>query len=101
MPVLHVLATNANAWQTIFHLPKIRCPSFHLRESVLHEETGLLVQHGDVGALAEAVEALVSNAEQRQRMSDSAREFAEGFSWDVSARRLEAVLGRVSGLTKD
>ncbi len=104
---VHVLPSPKEGWgisvveAAACGTPSVASDAPGLCESVLHEETGLLVQHGDVGALAEALEALVCDTEERQRMSDSAREFAEDFSWDVSARRLEVVLGRVSGLAKD
>ena len=104
---VHVLPSSKEGWgisvmeAAACGTPSVASDAPGLRESVLDEVTGLLVQHGDVGALAEAIEALVSDAKQRQRMSDSAREFAESFSWNVSARRFEIVLGRVSGLTNN
>ena len=104
---VHVLPSPKEGWgisvmeAAACGTPSVASDAPGLRESVLHEVTGLLVQHGDVGALAGAIEALVSDAKQRQRMSDSAREFAESFSWNVSARRFEVVLGRVSGLADD
>jgi len=44
------------------------------REIILDGETGLLVKVRDVGALAEAIGALLSDEEQRQRIGQSARE---------------------------
>ena len=104
---VHVLTSPKEGWgisvieAAACGTPSVASDSPGLRESVLNEKTGLLLKHGDVGALVEALEALVCDAEQRQRMSDSAREFSEEFSWDVSARRIEVVLGRVSGLVND
>ncbi len=62
-----------------------------LRDSVLHDRTGLLVPHGDVGALAEAYRRLLRDRVARERMGAAARAFAEGLTWDRSAARLAAV----------
>jgi glycosyltransferase involved in cell wall biosynthesis len=63
-----------------------------LRESVRHEETGLLVPHGDVGALADAFQRLARHPDQVARFGAAARRFAETFSWDRAAADTEAQL---------
>jgi len=56
-----------------------------LRDSVVHEETGLLVPHGDVELLAGALRRLIENEELRGRMGLAAREFSMRLSWDRTA----------------
>ena len=65
-----------------------------LRDSVLDGRTGFLVPHGDVSALADKMEALLIRSELRDEMGARARSFAAGFSWDESARGVQAVLRR-------
>jgi glycosyltransferase involved in cell wall biosynthesis len=66
-----------------------------LRESVLDGRTGFLVPHGDVGALAERVGAVLEDPGLRDRLGGEARAFATGFSWESSADATEAFLRRV------
>lgn len=75
--------------------PSVASDSPGLRESVVDRETGILVPHGDVGALAAALGRLLGDAELRARMGRAARAFAERFSWDASADAVETVLRRV------
>jgi glycosyltransferase involved in cell wall biosynthesis len=63
-----------------------------LRESVLDGETGLLVPHGDVEALTEALERLIRDEATRERLGRRSRAFAERFSWDAAADGVESVL---------
>ena len=51
-----------------------------LRETVRHNETGLLCPHGDVGALAAAL-AKVMKPANRDRMGIAARRMAKGYRW--------------------
>ena len=66
-----------------------------LRDAVVHQRTGWLVPHGDVAALADRLAALFARPKERDRLGGEARRFAEGFSWDASARGVLDVLGRV------
>jgi glycosyltransferase involved in cell wall biosynthesis len=68
-----------------------------LRDSVVHGETGLLVPHGDVQALAAALGALLGDEATRERMAARARSFAERFSWDAAADGVEAALRDLGG----
>ena len=63
-----------------------------LRESVRHEETGLLVPHGDAEALAAALIRFASDGDLVERFGRAARRFAETFSWDDTADETEAHL---------
>ena len=62
-----------------------------LRETVRHGETGLLVPHGDVEALADALTRVLEPG-TRDRMGRAARVMAERFSWDGVADAIEELL---------
>lgn len=72
--------------------PAVAADSPGLRESVRHEETGLLVPYGDVEALASALERLARHPDQVTRLGAGARRFAESFSWDRAAADTETQL---------
>jgi glycosyltransferase involved in cell wall biosynthesis len=63
-----------------------------LRDSVVDGLTGFLVPHGDVEALSRRIEELLGDEDQRAFLGTGAREFAEGFTWDASARSMERFL---------
>jgi glycosyltransferase involved in cell wall biosynthesis len=75
--------------------PTVASDAPGLRESVLDGRTGLLVPHGDVEALADALARLLVDEGLRARLGRAGVEFAGEFSWDVSASRWEALLERV------
>lgn len=75
--------------------PTVASDAPGLRESVVHGETGLLVPHGDVAALADALDRILSDPGLRDAMGRRARAFAEGFSWDASADAMASFLKRV------
>ena len=75
--------------------PALASDSPGLRESVRHGETGFLVPHGDVPALAERMLALAQDPALVERLGRGARRFAEQLSWERAARATEAHLHRV------
>lgn len=69
-----------------------------VRQIVRDGVNGLLVADGDVTAFAEALDRLMSNQEERQRMGDAAREVVDRFSLASFFDRWDAVVdGAVSG----
>lgn len=97
---VHVLTSTKEGWG-ITNLEAAACgtPSVAsdrpgLRDSVRHGETGFLVPHGDVRALAARIRELLENDALRRRMARGAREFAEGFSWESTAGEWECFLDR-------
>ncbi len=76
-------------------VPSIASDSPGLRESVRHRETGLLVPHGDVAALTEALEHLLTDDDTWRRMARAARGWAETFSWDRMADQTLELIDRV------
>jgi glycosyltransferase involved in cell wall biosynthesis len=95
---IHVLTSPKEGWgisileAAACATPTIASDAPGLRDAVRDGETGVLVPHDEVDALADAVRQLVVDRPLRQRMGRAARRFAEGLSWDASARTLEAFL---------
>lgn len=95
---VHVLTSPKEGWgisaleAAACGTPTVASDSPGLRDAVQHEKTGILVPHGDVDRLAAALEAVLSSDAVRMRMGQEARRFAEGFSWDESARQMLTVL---------
>ena len=69
--------------------PSLASDSPGLRDSVRHMETGYLVPHGDVHALAARMLELAGNPELVARLGAAARRFAEGLSWERAAAETE------------
>jgi glycosyltransferase involved in cell wall biosynthesis len=63
-----------------------------LRDTVVDGETGRVVPHGDVTALADALLAAARNREERDRMEARAILRARTFTWDAAADATESVL---------
>ena len=72
--------------------PVVASNSPGIRESVRDGVTGFLAPHGDVAALAAAFARLAESAELVQTMGQSARTFAETFTWERTAQQTEAHL---------
>ncbi|MBU6366669.1 MAG: glycosyltransferase family 4 protein [Gemmatimonadetes bacterium] len=102
------------AWATLFASPKegwgitnleaaasgtpvIASDSPGIRESVRHGETGFLVPHGQVAAMAEQMRLLSGERALVERLGSAARRFAEGFTWAGAAEATEAHLREVVG----
>jgi glycosyltransferase involved in cell wall biosynthesis len=108
------LALLRGAWALVFTSPKegwgitnleaaacgtpvIASDSPGLRDSVRHGETGYLVPHGDVAALATAMRAIADAPDLVATLGRGGRAFAEGLTWDRAARETEAHLALVTG----
>ncbi len=72
--------------------PTVASDAPGLRDSVVHDETGFLVPHGDVAALATRIREVVEDPGLRERMGQAGRAFAGQFSWDRTAARMKATL---------
>lgn len=76
--------------------PAVASDAPGLRESVVHGRTGLLVPHGDVAALADALRSLAADRGRVETLGRAAREFAAGFTWERAADRTEAHLAEAA-----
>jgi glycosyltransferase involved in cell wall biosynthesis len=75
--------------------PVVASDSPGIRESVRHGETGFLVPHGDVDAMAAALDRLATAPALVARMGEAGRRFAATFTWEQAARETEAHLAGV------
>ena len=72
--------------------PVIASDSDGLRDSVRDGETGILVPHGDVDALAFQMDRLASDEALRSRLGGRGLEWARGFDWDSTADRMMSIM---------
>jgi glycosyltransferase involved in cell wall biosynthesis len=95
---VHVLTSPKEGWgisileAAACGTPTVASDSAGLRDAVQDGRTGLLVPHGDVNALSMALSRVLGDEKGREKMGVAARTFAEGFTWEGSARRMEAFL---------
>jgi len=72
--------------------PALASDSPGLRESVAHEESGLLMPHGDVEAWVSAMRRIATDSRLLRRLRAGAVSFASRFDWDRTADETEAHL---------
>ena len=74
-------------------LPVVSTAVGGIPEVVVHDQTGLLAEPHDVGAIADHLASLLADPARRERLGRTAREaIVERFDADQNARRLAAVL---------
>jgi glycosyltransferase involved in cell wall biosynthesis len=65
---------------------------------VRHDETGLLVEPDDAGALAQALQRLLGDDQLRRAMGDAGRRRAmQRFSWERIVQTLADLYQRIGG----
>jgi glycosyltransferase involved in cell wall biosynthesis len=69
--------------------PSLASDSPGLRDSVRHMETGYLIPHGEVDALAARMLELAGNPALVARLGAAARRFAERLTWERAATETE------------
>lgn len=78
--------------------PVIASRSDGLTDSVRHGETGILVPHGDPAALAEAMQGMIGNPGERDRLSRGGLAWGGCFDWDRTGSAMLAIMEKtVSG----
>jgi glycosyltransferase involved in cell wall biosynthesis len=77
--------------------PTVASDSPGLRESVVDGQTGFLYPHGDIDALAAALDRLAADRARVEGLGAGALAFAQGFTWDRAADLTEAHLVEVAG----
>jgi glycosyltransferase involved in cell wall biosynthesis len=75
--------------------PVVASNSPGIRESVRDGETGYLVPHGDTKAMAVALDRIAGSRELVERLGQTARRFAETFTWERAAEQTAEHLERV------
>lgn len=63
-----------------------------LRDSIKNGKTGLLVENGNIDALAECIIRVLRDEKLRKRLSMNALKYAKQFSWDKSAEEFMNLL---------
>lgn len=87
-PVVNLEAMASGKPVVSTHIPAVE-------EQIVHEEDGLLIDVGDVDALATALERLATDPDLRQGVGEAAREKAVAeFTWDVQADRMTELYER-------
>jgi glycosyltransferase involved in cell wall biosynthesis len=85
--------------------PVVASNSPGIRESVRDGETGYLVPHGDIGAMASAMRTLASSRKLVSELGSHARVFATSFTWERAAseteRHLQSVVSRRSATNSE
>jgi glycosyltransferase involved in cell wall biosynthesis len=76
-------------------LPVITTETCGMPDVVESEHNGLLIPPADAAALENAISRMVSSAELRRRFGEAARQTMERYTWEKSARKLEALFFRV------
>lgn len=67
-----------------------------LRDSVKHGYNGLLVEDGNVKALAETIVSLLKDDNLREKLRKNAIEWAKRFNWDKSAEEFEREIKKIA-----
>ncbi len=75
--------------------PVVASNSPGIRESVLDGESGFLVPHGDIDAMAGAFTRLAASHDLVSGMGQAARRFAETFTWERAADETAAHFTRI------
>jgi len=65
-----------------------------LRDSVLHNKTGVLVKAGNAQALADGISKIVEDKKFRQSLEKNAIEWGAKFSWDDSASKFMNIINQ-------
>lgn len=79
------------------HKPSLAARGCGAGESVADGVEGLLVDQGDIGGLAEALDRLLSDEPFRNRLGQAARRRAETMTWAASAEKMLELFSEIRG----
>jgi glycogen(starch) synthase len=83
-------------------LPSVSCRAVGVVDCLRDDENGLLVEPGDVPALAGALRRVIEDAGLRRRLARAAlEECRRTYSWEVVGRQIMGVYSAVYGQTPD
>lgn len=77
--------------------PVVASDSDGLRDSVLNGKTGILVEHENPAALADALESILRAPEKRRFLSENALQWAQSFNWDHTGEKMLEVMDKTAG----
>lgn len=77
--------------------PVIAAEAPGLKESVIHEETGLLYPHSDIESLSKAIIRLLKDEELTAKLGAKSLGWAKEFSWQKAVDKVEAAMEDVLG----
>lgn len=72
--------------------PVVCADSPGLRDAVRESVTGYLYPYGNIDTLVSRINDLLDDSEKWKQFSNAAKEWANSFSWDRSAEKLEKIL---------
>lgn len=76
-------------------VPVIASNSPGLRESVLHEKTGFLIEHGDIDALTKRATQLLTDDSLAESMATEGIQWAGSFNWESSTKNTLALIDEI------
>jgi len=68
-----------------------------LRDSVRHDETGLLYEYGNTEKLSDCILKILQDEDTRHRLEKGGLAWADKFNWDDAAAKFEALVKKVAG----
>ena len=83
-------------------LPVVSCRAVGVMDCLRHDENGLMVEPGDVPALAAALRRVATDAPLRRRLAETAlAECRRVYSWEAVAARIMGVYEQLRGAAPD
>ena len=83
-------------------LPVVSCRAVGVMDCLRHDENGLMVEPGDVPALAAALRRVCADAGLRRRLAETAlEECRRVYSWEAVADRILGVYANLRGVRPD
>ncbi len=68
-----------------------------LKDSVRHNETGLLFEYGNIEELTECLSKILTEESTRKRLEQGALKWAEKFNWDSAAEKFNQLVMKIGG----
>ena len=76
-------------------MPVIASNSPGLKESVIHEKTGYLIEHGDIDAYATRATELLTDDSLAESMATEGIQWASTFNWESSTNNTLALIDEI------
>ena len=66
-----------------------------LRDSIKHNQTGLLVESGNISKLSQAIIKVINNKELRNNLGENALKYSRQFSWEKTANNFLDIIQQI------